>query len=368
MRTIDLAEALPAACRRYPSVFKTATGDRLDRSKSIGASELWNCERQIVFRRQDIDGKGRDEGANEGLGYFERGHAVEARFMARLGQAIEESGLALVYTGEEQVSIRDSKARMHATPDGLLVNRNPGPGVEINGIRLNSTDRQAINIETKSLDPRSNLSKVRDGHAAQCQLQMAMWGHLDWDARHTIMFYVDASDYMRFEVHVIEQDPDFLKRARERVGRIWDLIDNGAPIDAEAEGKWDGTCSYCDYQDACGEAVLSYQPLNYAELGPVPLMDMQHELKVRQVSVGVIAHETRRKLASEQAIRGILREAGTNLALAGGKKIAWQQVAGRRTLDRDAVGACLYAYGDDIENDEYWKTGKPSERLVIKDE
>ena len=333
--------------------FRTADGALHDRSQTVGGSENHTCIRRLWFAKR---GTAPDPGYRDNWGFFQRGHTVEDWLVGLITDALPE-GYRLLYTGKDQRTL--VSGRLSATPDGLLIASDGG---------LSAGGGEELVIEIKSLDPRSNLDTPKHQHIHQVQIQMGLFRETTkHQPERALLLYVNASDYSHIVEHQVEFDPGRYAEAKSRADRVFDTP---RAADLPAEGAWDDSCRYCPFTEACGVAVVEAAPRqSYAQgtstdLEPEDLDTLKSLVLERDGVVCEIEELTRDKKILEERIKLELRRHDLKKIEGEGWSISHSLVAGRRSLDTDALETALDEAGLDL--DDFYKTGRESERLTIK--
>lgn len=229
-----------------------------DRKLTLGASEAFNCMRQLVAtKRGDEFGVEPDPDYEETWGATHRGNMVENFFVApALQQQLPAIGLTLEFAGDEQQTLVDG--RNSVTPDGLIFDVPVGPVVIKAGDRqilLPNVTTGVIGLEIKSIDPRATLDEERSKHYGQVQIGMGIVNTCtEHEVHYWVILYIDASFMDNITPFVIEYDPSIYQAAKARATQVWGFKKFS---DAPAEGKLEGACDYCKFRKACGEAIVS---------------------------------------------------------------------------------------------------------------
>ena len=92
--------------------------DHHDRSTTLGASEVFHCLRQSVYKKSGIP---QDPEHVDNVGAMERGNLIEQHWIvpALLGNLPDT--VKLLWAGDDQRTLVED--RISATPDGLLINQ-----------------------------------------------------------------------------------------------------------------------------------------------------------------------------------------------------------------------------------------------------
>ena len=326
--------------------FRTADGALHDRSLTVGGSENHTCIRRLWFAKRDTSP---DPGYRDSWGFFQRGHTIEAWLVGLIQDALPE-GYRLLYTGDSQRTL--ISGRLSATPDGLLI----------------TSEGEAVVVEIKSLDPRSNLDAPKHQHIHQVQIQMGLFRETtEHRPERALLLYVNASDFSHIVEHQVEFDPGRYAEARNRADRVFDTP---RAADLPAEGAWDDSCRYCPFTQACGVAVVEAAPRHsYAQgtstdLEPADLDTLKSLVIERDGVACEIDELSRDKKILEERIKLELRRHDLKKVDGEGWSISHSLVAGRRSLDTDTLEKALDAAGLDL--DDFYKIGRESERLTIK--
>jgi len=239
-----------------------------DRSTTIGASEAFNCMRQLVFEKRHKEfGCEPDEDYEMDWGATHRGDVVENFFLVpALTHSLPKIGMGLILAGssdgEQQTFVAN---RNSATPDGLIVNVPNGP-VQVkyrdHVIDIENVTTGCIYLEFKSIDPRAVLTEERAKHHGQVQIGLGILNETtEFKPQHAIILYVNASFYSEINPFVVEFEPGIYQSGKMRAGKVWTYA---SPKDAPPEGRLNKGCDYCRWRKACGAAILS----QYAETRP----------------------------------------------------------------------------------------------------
>lgn len=211
------------------------TGDSLDRTKYVTSSEIGYCERKVYLDKVALAGSGYSptQGTKQvstGWGMMERGHVMEAWFIETIARAL--SGGRLILAGQFQRSFASRK--QSGTPDGVFL----------------LADNRIKTLEVKSIDPRTNVSKLpKPEHIKQitqnCDLVEAI---LQKECVGTVLVYIDASDYERMFPFDIPFDHDLATTLEDRANRIMNAT---SAADLKPEGVHMGHCGFCSRTAEC---------------------------------------------------------------------------------------------------------------------
>lgn len=213
----------------------TYLGGHLDRTQYVTASEVGGCSRRIKFGKVSRPLK---PGFSR-WGFAERGHLIEAWAIDLVRLALEDvENYRLMFAGEQQFSFVDQFQA--GTPDGLLVNLDTHKG---------------MCIDVKSVDPRTNWSKLpKKKHVDQVQQNMDLLNSVTpYEVKHGALWYIDASDLQRRKVFPFEADWRRQKELQEKAERI---MKAASPEDMPAEGlHMEKECEHCDFSDKCSDLI-----------------------------------------------------------------------------------------------------------------
>lgn len=199
-----------------------------DRSKSVGASEVFKCPRYVWFTKQEIR-KQQEENSptppNPNGGYMMRGKIIEDNFLAPLfrwafGDEAEHLG------DEQETLVAPDCEWLTATPDGII--KDPITG-------------EKVLVEFKTHDPRSVMNEPKPEHVLQTHVQMGITG-----IHTTLLTYVNASDVFNFTVFRIKFDPVIYEEAKKNARMIMEVKN---PEDLNViNAVIRGECLYCKWR------------------------------------------------------------------------------------------------------------------------
>jgi len=227
---------------KEPQQWPIITGQALDRSKYVTASEIGQCSRKIKFDKLALVASGYSPevgttvNPNDDWGYFERGHNVESWVIDLLNKGWNKKAGELRHTGINQVSF--TADNQSGTPDGAIFRKATIGALEI-----------------KSIDPRTNVTRLpRLNHIDQTiQNTDLMAHHYELEAGDSFLIYVDASNYKKIQEFRVPFDADHATRLEEKANRI---MEAASPADLKAEGMFmDKGCDYCAHTAACSMIV-----------------------------------------------------------------------------------------------------------------
>ena len=225
----EIASRLPAATA--PKLWPTFDGGYMERGTYLSSSETGSCLRKAFYDRID-------KPAFEKNGFAERGHVVEDWLVKQI-LPLREHGYGIEYVGDEQRTFYIHDLGLAGTPDGLITLPNSG---------------EKVVIEVKSIDPRTNKSKLpKRGHELQLQQNILLVNAcLGLDVKRGFIIYIDASnlfDQVEFERPLSLEDQAYLKARAD----VLDLASSADEL--EAEGIMNDGCDYCTHGAPCSALV-----------------------------------------------------------------------------------------------------------------
>ena len=229
-RGIDLAE---------PKQWPAYGGGLLDRSQYVTSSEIGYCERKVKLDK--LAGGGQVEPgvtktkSGDDWGFWERGHNVEAWVVEQLHRGWE-SDWELKHTGDDQVSFADGV--QSGTPDGIA---------------FSPCGTEFLTVEFKSIDPRTNVSRLpKIPHIDQVtQNTDLIAANTGLSPAGGLILYVDASNYKNRYPFPVAWDQEHAERLEAKAHRIMDTD----PKDLKPEGLFKDDCKYCNHTAACSRMI-----------------------------------------------------------------------------------------------------------------
>lgn len=334
-----------------------------DRSKTVGASEVFSCLRQVWFDKRGAEhGYTPDETYDERWGATLRGSLIEDHFVVPAITNHLPKGLEAKYHGDAQVTFQID--RSSATPDCLITGFPRGCQVVVkygdHEVVIEDIKSDCIVLEIKSINPMIELFDEKMIHKGQAIVQM---GHFkektDHDPHYAIIIYINASWLDDIEPYVVEYDQTTFETAKSRAADVYDVSN---PNDILPEGKMDGQCTYCRWKTECGSAIIRSIPeLDEGDVND-ELMEYLDEV-IADFERAKAAEEaaTYEKKRAQESIKELLMDANVRKIKKTGKwSVSWSSVAGRKTLDRKAAEA------DGVDLSPYMKEGQAYDRLVVK--
>jgi len=329
-----------------------------DRSKSVGASEVFGCLRKAWFsKRGKSFGFEPDADFVQSWGATKRGDLIENHLVVpaiTLGLAAQAPKATLLYAGEEQETIVLERAS--ATPDGLVV------GVRKDALArygVDDLESNCFNLEIKSIDPRVGLHEEKAVHRGQVQMQMGLIRETtEYRPTYAVILYVDASFHDKITPFIVRYDEKVYLAGKKRAENVWQIDD---PKKIAPEGKFDKTCDYCPFKNACA----------FVTVGAIPPKDDAKKLPIEtdsELEALIAAYREQKAKAdvaehdfeiAKHAIKDYLATLGKSRVWGDGYKVSWTSQNGRKTLDKDAMIA------DGIDLSKYEKEGDGFDKLTI---
>lgn len=312
-----------------------------DRSTTCGASEVFNCMRQLVLEKRHGEwGLEPDDTSEESWGAMQRGNILEDHYVApALISQLPTIGLELHFAGQANQKTLVIE-RNSSTPDGVITGIPDGP-VKItygeHSITLDNVSEGCIGLEIKSIDPRANLVEERIKHRFQSQVGLGLIRETtEFKPRYWVILYINASFIDDITPFVIEYDPSVMVAAKKRAEMVWNIE---SPEKAPPEGKLDNGCDYCRWTKACGAATFSLyhaadQKTNeYTDAALEPLVRRYLATKA-EAAAAEHDHEV-----SKQALKDGMVEMKVRRVSHPEFSAVWSTVKGSKILDQKALKA-----------------------------
>jgi hypothetical protein len=339
-----------------------------DRSKSVGASEVFGCLRKAHFKKFDYE---KDPDHEDRWGALRRGDTMENHFvepaMKWLLENMTDAG-QLLFSGTDQKTFIEGY--LSATPDGLAIDVDSDSLAEYavpdlaNG--LEGRQYGCFVFEIKSIDPRVNLKEEKFVHRGQVMAQMGLIREKTaWKPQYAMICYVDCSFYDEIEVFIVPFDQRVYDIAKLRAKQVFE----SAVDELQAEGKIDGGCQYCEFTIACARVNKEATPTkerggreaNHGNVKPELIKEFDDLVtKERAASSAKKVAEVEHKAATED-LKAWFRNTGFYRAVSGDVTVSLSWIKGRKSLDKSALIA------DGIDPEMYMKEGEGYDRLNISE-
>lgn len=259
MTTIHTATAtLGDACRSYALTMRA--GFSHDRRKTVGASEIGQCIRKVVY---DKLGLAPDNDIPPDTGFTVRGNVMEDAWSApMLEHWASLNGGQMLHGGQaNQVTLKGDKVPLSSTPDGLCIGMPRDVMARDEFFAFSVPDigpSHSVVPEVKSIDPRYNQAKLpKVPHVPQVIAQIGLIRRSDMGVKPDwgFVFYCDASDYFKVKGYPVQYSD---KQFTSLVKRADSIMKTDDPNKVPPEGKMRGgsECGECPYARQC----LGYRP------------------------------------------------------------------------------------------------------------
>lgn len=328
-----------------------------DRSKSVGASEVFACWRQVFFKKRGNElGFDPDPDYVQRWGATARGNLIENYHVVPAIMNNIPAGVEAKLMGDEQETLH--VGRNSATPDGLLCNL-PKDALKKYGVDDIKSTR--VMFEIKSIDSRASLKTEKRIHRGQAITQMGVIRELtereEDKPNYCVILYVDASFYDVMTVFVVEYDAKVWESAKARANRLWTTND---PSVFPPEGKFEGECDYCAFKHECAKVTQDGIPEGQLKNDPIDELD-DYIKQYADAAVRANKAEKEKKVIG-QTIKELLTERDIKAYKNddAGSSVSWSFVSGRQVFDKDA------AIADGVDIDKYMKRGAGFDRLLVK--
>lgn len=320
-----------------------------DRAKTVGASEIGQCARKVYYIKSE-NKEGADLTANYGAAM--RGDAVENVFWQPAMKL--RYGKKFLYSGKDQTTL--VKDNLSATPDGLLIDL---PRDFLKHLGVPDIGSDCIATECKSIDPRVNISKEKDEHGYQVQVQLGLIREMThFKPEYALISYVDASFWHEIVEFPVKFDPAIYKEAHNRATRI---LTAGDPSDLLPEGWIAGgkECEYCPFASLCN---VERKTVPEADNTDDPQLVSEIEDLCREYSAAKKDAEE-----AEANVRLVQEKIKTRLRERGVRRIpgvvSWSSQKGRVSYDYTRLREAAQLAGVDIE--QFSTVGEPTDRFTV---
>lgn len=279
-----------------------------DRSQTVGASEVGQCHRKLVYDKHNVEP---DAGFKQDLGAAERGNVIEDWVVENLQHSLPDDIQLLWATDEGQQTLVDKDVHQSATPDGLFVS-DKRFCLNVDGSEV-YTD--CVYNEIKSIDPRpfDSLREPKHVHALQCQQGMDLTRRLtEYKPTHAIITYVNASFLSQIKRFIIPFDQSIADGLKSRSNQTFiDFSPDNLPM---AEGKILGgtECQYCAWRRRCNGDLSAALPKEEKSNYEIAVEERLHELAVERADLVAEGKDMQQAVRDiEQQITEVLQEADT---------------------------------------------------------
>ena len=316
--------------------------DPKERKAYLNASEAFSCIRKQWYDKHADEA---DKDAAENWGYARRGKVGETFIVSCLRAA----NVPMLFTGDDQVQIRDEEKRISCTPDGLI---------------MNDTEDGWLACEFKTIDPRTNLSNLpREQHVRQVQIAAAMFN----DALHEfpelqgmpvtgcLLLYMDASNFDTIHEYPVRLKPTIMDSLEGRAKRVLDSTSAsrlpregavGLKIECKQRCKWNKLCGVDGVGTSTGQGVSGSAD------GSVQV-EAYLDAKVREEAAKAD------KAAAAELIKKILKNGGVSALEIDGHAVTLSSRAGSVSYAK-----VVQEHLPDVDLEPY--RGASSETLTVK--
>lgn len=323
-----------------------------DRSLTVGASEAFGCLRNVWFtKRGKSFGFEEDFQEKENWGALRRGDLIENHHVVPVLLATMPKGTKLLWAGDDQNTLE--KDNNSATPDGLMINLKKNA---LKNYGISDIQSDCVVLEIKSVDPRVLLDSEKIQHHGQTQIQMGLIRETtDYKPNYAVILYINASFLDDIKIFVVKFDPKIYEIAKIRANTVYKFDD---PNQLAPEGKQDGNCKYCKWQDSCSSVIKKSMPNSIEssdeDIGDIDiLIDSFKPIKLKYEKASEELDEVRDEIKKALAEKNIKKIAGSDWRV----NYAWQE--GRSTIDQKQMKEA------GIDVDSYKKQGNGFEKLTI---
>jgi hypothetical protein len=334
---------------------RAANKHRKERSDTIGASEIGQCQRKVWYlKKGDIN---LDEEDNWGAA--QRGNTFERNFWVPAMRA--KYGDKLLFSGTQQK--RWVLGNLSATPDGILVKQPKNVIADLFVPDIGPS--RCLVVDCKTIDPRIKLSEAKPEHVFQIQTQLGLLRELsEYKPDYGVIAYTNASFYDDVVEFALKFDPDVYATAKRRADRIMHATSAEA---LRPEGWISGgkECDYCQYAKLCIALRRNVPDVDAGKkLDPQVLAELEDLVREeRKWASAADAAEAEQK-ALQHDIKEILRAQDLAIVKQGCIEVVWSAVVGRPSYDWPGIRAAARAVGLDLE--KYTRVGEPTDRLTVK--
>lgn len=322
---------------------------KYDRNLSLGASEVFTCERMTFYKKNQYEV---DDDHEADWGAARRGDVIENNVAVPAMTAILPEGAKLLYAGTEQETLK--KGRLSATPDGLVVN---APADCLFQLGIPKCNGQFV-TEFKSFDPRANIKEAKAVHIGQVQVQMGLIHELtEYRPEYAVIIYFNASILSDIRCFLVVRDPEAYEAAIYRAKRVYAANE---PCEMLPEGKITGDCRLCDYTEECAVTQGETSPKEKKAVDPETNDILKKLARERDAADTIIKEETTNKKTAEEEIKMILREVRTKGVADDSYSVSLTWCKGKNSTDLLAMAE------DGIDIEKYQKEGNGYDRLTVK--
>ena len=329
-----------------------------DRSKTVGASEVFDCHRKAYFKKTGAE---KDKDLETSWGATARGDLIENFFVVPAMDYLPGDAY-IVGAGADQKTFIDEEWKISATPDGLVT------GVSKDALSLYGVEDIGSDCfvqEIKSIDPRVSLQQAKEIHKGQAIIQMGLIREqTEFKPEYAIILYFNASFLDMIDKFVVKYDHKIFQNGKARAKKVFEA---SSAEDLKPEGKLSGACNYCEFTSICTRTNKIAMPLEgLANVDDRQALDQFLDLAVK--------HEEAKKKRDEAddevkeigaGIKDALKRFNARKlkeTLPDGRTVTvnYTWSSGKSKIDLEEMRA------DGIDVDSYKVTGEGHEMLTVK--
>lgn len=367
---IDFKKGFSASVRGNAKVWEH------DRSKTVGASEVFGCLRANKYKKFFSELAETPEEDDVEWGFTERGNVIENEFAVPcLSDMFGDKSL---YTGENQKTLIDGN--LSATPDGLVADLQPealslynvpdiGPSGEI-VTEIKSFGREAMAPNRVKLYDDNDPTKFtvvyepKIKHRGQAIVQIGAFRRLtEHKPEYAAVIYISATNLKDIRVATVKYDDQVYLRAKERADLVFDT--SKSIEDYPAEGKLTNECTHCPFVNACNKLDMGrFNPSGKLNASKVD-GELQETLRTLATRVHTLRKAvktaTAEKSEAESELEELLLSMGISRVGGDNWNVSLVKNPGRKSLDKDKLVEELK-----IDLEDYTKEGNGYFTMRVK--
>lgn len=330
------------------------------RHRTVGASEIGQCERKIAYLKKSHDPRYvvEEDQTPESFGARSRGTTFEESYWYPAMKA--HYGKDLLYAGPHQKTL--TVGYLSGTPDALLIHQPKNALADLMVPDIGPSGE--VVIDCKTVDPRINLSEPKPEHVFQVQVQLGLFHELTKHRpEYGVLAYYNASFWDDCEEFVIKRDPKIYSVAKTRAERILGA-ESAAQLAPEGWISGGQECKYCRFTKACGALRSDVPPNELVNSADRQFIEMIADLAREERALAQTIKETEQVQREYQhKIKEELREKGLRKIDDGAISVTWSSVKGRPSYNIPELKKSALAAGIDLR--EFETVGDPTDRLLI---
>lgn len=330
-----------------------------DRGSTVGASEVFGCQRKSFFDKfvEKFGFKEDPDYEHEhGWGAMERGNVMEEHWVVPVLEAmIPKTSKYLFGTAGQETFVYGQNS---ATPDGLITNLASDALIDYG---IEDIESDCILVEVKSFDPRSSFDEEKEIHHGQAQQQMGIIRRMtQYRPMYTVILYVNASFYDDIKAFPVRYDPGSWKAA---VRRADEVLNAETASDLRPEGKMTDGCKFCKWTHECAKASKELVPTDENvkdDIDPEIAIELENLVRDERKA----AQQEKDSKADKESLRADIKDLLLELQKRKVKQpkysISWTFQEGKKTVDTKAMREA----GIDLE--PFTTEGAGFEKMTIK--